>query len=218
MEELSDDLMGHRKPVATYAIVSATAAPLLLIGGWTIAAALQPEGFDSARDTISELAGLGARDRWVMTLALLALGCCHIATAIGLRAAAKPGRIILAIGGLATIGVGLLPLQVDSPTPSHAVAAGISFGALAIWPWGARRAKVDANWVLRRGAAAVATVGMVGLVIAFIVLDATTELGGAAERFAAAAEALWPLTVVWCVWIASHRADKTTDATNGQVS
>ena len=35
---------------------SATAAPVALIGGWTLAATRQPEAYDATRDTISALA------------------------------------------------------------------------------------------------------------------------------------------------------------------
>ncbi|MGB5017831.1 MAG: DUF998 domain-containing protein, partial [Candidatus Nanopelagicales bacterium] len=78
----------------TRSLVSATLAPVLLIGGWTLAARLQPAGFDSSTDTISALAGLGATDRWVMTTALLGLGACHATTASGLKAAAPAGRVL----------------------------------------------------------------------------------------------------------------------------
>jgi hypothetical membrane protein len=117
--------------VQRWALVSATAAPILLVGGWTLAATLQPPGFDPARDTISALAALGATDRWVMTAALLLLGGCHITTASGFREAARPGRIILAIGGAATIGVALFPLPVvGAPQPTQF--AFIAFGCLAV--------------------------------------------------------------------------------------
>jgi hypothetical protein len=59
--------------VAWWGVVSAVAAPVLLIGGWTVAAGLQPR-FDPVADTVSALAAIGATDRWVMSLvfALLA--------------------------------------------------------------------------------------------------------------------------------------------------
>lgn len=45
--------------VPWWGLVSSIAAPLLLIGGWTVAAAVQPTHFDAFMRTISELA---ARD------------------------------------------------------------------------------------------------------------------------------------------------------------
>ncbi|MDQ3154878.1 MAG: DUF998 domain-containing protein, partial [Actinomycetota bacterium] len=87
--------------VPRWAVVSAAAAPVLLIGGWTLAATRQPAGFDSAVDTISALAAYGAADRWIMTAGLAGLGACHVVTALGLRSAALPGRLVLATGGVA---------------------------------------------------------------------------------------------------------------------
>ena len=57
--------------------VSATAAPIALIGGWTVAATRQPEAYDATRDTISALAAHGADDRWLMTAALAVVGGCR---------------------------------------------------------------------------------------------------------------------------------------------
>ncbi|MFF5226922.1 DUF998 domain-containing protein [Dactylosporangium sp. NPDC000521] len=71
-----------RDSVRWSAVVSSATAPVLLIGGWSVAAALQPR-FDPLRDTISALAGLGAAHRWVMTVALLGVGACHVVTALG---------------------------------------------------------------------------------------------------------------------------------------
>ena len=77
--------------VPWWALASSGAAPLLLVGGWTIAAGRQPAGFDSVRDTISALAARGATDRWIMTAALAGLGACYAVTGLGLRPAGRPG-------------------------------------------------------------------------------------------------------------------------------
>src|SRR4051794_5022699 len=90
-------------------LVSSVLAPILLIGGWTVAAWLQPAGYSSTRQTISELAGHGATDRWLMTAALVGVGLCHLVTAYGLGAA-TPGRLVHALGGLATLAVAAFPL------------------------------------------------------------------------------------------------------------
>jgi hypothetical protein len=73
-----------------WALLSSTAAPVLLIGGWTLAATRQPAGFDSTRDTISALAALDARDRWIMTVALAGVGVAHLATFRCPRAVRRP--------------------------------------------------------------------------------------------------------------------------------
>ncbi|HEY3751971.1 MAG TPA: hypothetical protein VGL80_22540 [Pseudonocardiaceae bacterium] len=44
-------------------MVSSVVAPVAMIGGWVLAASLQPPGYSAVRDTISALAAEGAR--WV---------------------------------------------------------------------------------------------------------------------------------------------------------
>ncbi len=171
---------------AAWVRVSTVLAPVLLVGGWTVAAAVQRTGFDQVSGTISALAARDADHRWIMTTALAGTGLCHLATAAGLRSAARAGRWVLALGGLATVGVAAFPLPGgDGGSVPHTVAASLAFGALALWPALAAR---------RGGHARVgrlATVVLLGLVGWFAV-----ELGGPrsglAERVAAAAQALYP--------------------------
>jgi hypothetical protein len=93
---------GHDGPgVPWLGVVSALAAPLLLVAGWTIAATLQPRPFNTVAGTVSALAAVGAADRWVMTLAFSAAGACEVVTGLALRPAGTPGRLILMAGGLA---------------------------------------------------------------------------------------------------------------------
>jgi len=95
--------------VAWWGVLSAAIAPALLIGGWTVAAALQPSSFDAMTRTVSSLAALGATDRWVMTAVLAAVGGCDVITGLALRSAATAGRLILVAGGAAGILVAASP-------------------------------------------------------------------------------------------------------------
>src|SRR3712207_703029 len=117
-----------------WAVLSSAAAPVVLIGGWTVAARRQPDGYDGTVETISALAAHGAADRWVMTAALLVVGACHVVTASGLSAAAVAGRVVLGLGGVATMLVAAFPLPESGPAPAHAAAAGTALVALAVWP------------------------------------------------------------------------------------
>ncbi|MGO9054087.1 MAG: DUF998 domain-containing protein, partial [Streptosporangiaceae bacterium] len=76
--------------VPWWGVVSSAAAPVLLVGGWTVAARLQPGSFNAVASTISSLAARGAADRWVMTLALAGAGACYVVTGLALRSAALP--------------------------------------------------------------------------------------------------------------------------------
>ncbi len=138
-----------RFPVAVW---SSAAAPVLLIGGWTLAAGRQPGGFDSTVGTISALAAENATDRWLMTAALIGVGLCHVVTAFGLSPAALPGRIVLALGGVATALVAAFPLPAAGDAPAHAITATLAFLTLAVWPafaW--RRRSASPLFARRRG-------------------------------------------------------------------
>src|SRR6202142_4643811 len=87
------------RSVPWWGLVSSAAAPVLLGGGWTLAAGLQPGSFDAVAGTISSLAAQGAADRWVMTLALAGTGACHVVTGLALRPAALAGRLVPVAGG-----------------------------------------------------------------------------------------------------------------------
>jgi uncharacterized protein DUF998 len=177
-----------------WAVASAGAAPLLLAGGWTLAAARQAAGYDPIRDTISALAAQGATDRWLMTSALLGVGACHVITAAGLGPARWLGRVVLAGGGAATLLVAAFAQSVQGASTAHAMAAGLAFTAMGAWPAFAGR---RGHWapLLTRGASAAAAVLLLGLV-AWFAFGVDGDHRGLGERIAAGAQALWPLAVV----------------------
>ncbi|WP_088962760.1 DUF998 domain-containing protein [Micromonospora purpureochromogenes] len=188
------------RAVPRWALLSSAAAPVFLIGGWTLAASRQPGGFDQVGGTISALAALDAADRWIMTVGLLGLGLCHCLTAAGLRPLRPAGRLLLALGGVATLAVSAFPLPVQrGSSTAHGLSAAVAFGALALWPaLSAHRRRVPAGAAglsARRGTAAGAL--LLALVGWFVVeLSSGGARIGLAERVAAGAEALCPLLVV----------------------
>ncbi|HEX8630371.1 MAG TPA: DUF998 domain-containing protein [Catenuloplanes sp.] len=184
------------RSVAGWAVLSAVSAPVLLIGGWTAAAARQPPGYDALTDTISALAGQAATDRWLMSAALGGLGLCHLATATGLRAAAPAGRLVLALGGAATILVAALPVPRAGGSTAHGVAAGTAFLALALWPALAARANRPRPALLSPPMAVAGSAALLAAVGWFALeLSGGTRVG-LSERIAAGAQSLWPLAVV----------------------
>jgi hypothetical protein len=183
--------------VPWWTVLSASAAPVFLIGGWTLGAALQPAGYNSIRETISALAGLAASHREVMTIGLAGLGTCHAVTAAGLRSAAGGGRLLLALGGAATVLVAAFPVPSTGTSQLHGVMAGIGFVTLGLWPALAWRRRRAVPWGLRpvlSTAAAAVLIGMLGWFVAE--LFGHGERIGLSERFLAGAQALWPLVVV----------------------
>jgi hypothetical membrane protein len=183
--------------VPWWGVVSAVLAPLLLIGGWTLAASLQPAGYSATRDSISALAGLGAADRWVMTAGFVGTGLCHVVTALALRPAALAGRLVLAAGGVATLLLAPFPVPAAGVSNVHRLIATAAFAALAVWPALSWRRGLDVPWALRPGPAGTATVVMVGLLGWFgAQFGGDGGIVGLTERFAAGAQVLWPLVVV----------------------
>lgn len=180
--------------IPRWAVASAVAAPVLLVGGWTLAEARQPPGYSPIRDTISALAARGATDRWVMTSALAGLGACYMVTALGLRPARRAGRAVLCGGGAATILVAAFPQPAHGNSVSHTVAATVAFVSLAAWPLFAARRGSRAP-LLTGTVSTAATVVLLSLLVWFAAEIHGGERG-LAERAAAGAEALWPLAVV----------------------
>ena len=160
--------------------VSAVAAPLFLIGGWSLAQTRQPDSYDAVRDTISALAARGANDRWIMTAALAGLGASYVITAAGFWTLGPTARTVLAVGGAATIAVAASP----QPSAAHVPAATIGFVALAIWPLALGPRVRAARWV---------AVTLLALVAWFGIALASGSLVGLSERVLAGAEALTPI-------------------------
>ena len=179
-----------------WGVVSSTASPVLLIGGWTIAAMLQSRPFNQVADTVSALAAAGATDRWVMTLVFLAVGVCDIVTGAALRPAARPGRLILIAGAVSGMMVAANPAH-PGGSLSHAVWAALGFAGLAAWPAWAWRRGPSVPWGLRAAVGAGAVAGQLVL-LAWFVGELVSGSGqvGLAERFVGGAQAIWPLVVV----------------------
>lgn len=196
------------RSVPGWGVLTSTAAPILLIGGWTLAAGLRPDRFDSVRDTISDLAAIDAPNRWVMTAALAGVGAAHVGTALALRPASTPARWLLATGGVATVLVAAYPLPAEGgSSPEHTIAAGVAFVALGAWPaisWRRRPAAMTASMrnevppVPFRPAVALAAGGVLlaGLGWFFAELVNDSPRVGLSERVAAGSQALWPLAAV----------------------
>jgi hypothetical membrane protein len=165
----------------SWTLVPAGLAPIALIGGWTLAGARQPPGYDPVRDTISALAAHGAADPWIMTTGLAVLGTCHLATAAGLTDVGVAARTVLAVGGAATLVVAAAP----QPNAAHVPGATVAFVALAVWP--------AVSTLPPRRAAVVTAAALVALLGWLVVALRTGAALGLSERALAGAQALCPL-------------------------
>jgi hypothetical membrane protein len=185
------------RDVPWWGVASSVAGPVLLIGGWTLAADLQPR-FDPVADTVSALAAVGATDRWVMTWTFLLVGLCYVVTALALRPARIPGRLILAAGAIAGMMVAANPEHPGGfGSIPHFIWASIGFAGLTAWPAGAWRRGPSVPWALRRAAGA-AAIAVLFTLLAWFGTELVTGAGqvGLAERVMGAAQTAWPLAVV----------------------
>lgn len=179
--------------VPWWALLSSACAPVLLIGGWQLAAARQPNGFDPVRETISALASRGATDAWLMTTALAGVGICHTVTAAGFASAAVPGRALLGTGGVATVVLAAFRQPVSGDSAEHLAAASVALSGLSVWPALAWRRDGQP----RPGIWGFAATGLLGLLGWFgIEYFSGTERIGLSERVLTGAQSLWPLAAV----------------------
>ena len=184
--------------VPWWGVVSSAAAPVLLAGGWTAAAELQPPSFDPVSDTVSELMAVDAADRWVMTAAFLAVGLCYVVTGIALRPAGLAGRLILIAGAVTGMMVAAHPQPAGGGgSVWHAVWASLGFAGLAAWPAGAWRRGSSVPWALRPQVC-FSAVAVQLLLLTWFVAELVIGAGqaGLAERVVGVDQALCPLAVV----------------------
>jgi hypothetical membrane protein len=182
------------KAIPWWAVVTAGAAPVLLIGGFLVATAMQPASYDPVRDTISELAERAATDSWVMTSALVALGFCYLLAALGLHPARVVGRVLLAGGGVATLLIAVFPVPHHGYSFAHELAVIAAALTCCTWPAFAWRRLHPAP--LLRPTPSFAAAGASLALAAWYALESHGGLLGLAERCAASAPPLWLLAVV----------------------
>jgi Protein of unknown function (DUF998) len=214
----SESLPGDRsalahtaRPVAGWAVGTALLAPVVLVGGWLIADALQPASYSPMRQTMSVLAGHSGADRWVMTAALLLVGSCQIATGAGLTGVGMPARVLLILTGLSTIGIAATPEPATGPTSRHLAFAVICVVTTAVWPVLVARRAPAQSWVLSVYGCAAVTALFAGLSCWLLVAarDGGGDLG-MVERLTSGVQGIFPLVVALAL------REIARDAGNGQ--
>jgi hypothetical membrane protein len=189
-------LLRAGRPVPGWAVGTASLAPVALVVGWLIADALQPASYSPMRQTMSVLAGQSATDRWVMTVALLLVGSCQIATGAGLTAVRRPARILLILTGLSTLGIAATPEPATGPTSRHLAFAVSCVVTTAVWPVLVARPAPSQSWILSVYGCATVTVVFAGFSCWLLIAarDGGGDLG-MVERLTAGVQGLFPLIV-----------------------
>jgi hypothetical protein len=186
---------------------TALLVPVVLVGGWLMAGALQPATYSPMRQTMSVLAGYSGTDRWVMTAALVLVGSCQIATGAGLTAVRMPARILLILTGLSTLGIAATPEPATGPTSRHLAFAVSCVVTTAVWPVLVARRAPAQSWIV--SVYGCATVAVIFAGLSFWLLIAARDGGGnlgMVERLTSALQGLFPLVVALALRLAARDA------------
>ena len=178
-----------------WATISAGLAPILLTGAYLMAGLLQPASYSPVRETISAMAGQAGTDRWVMTGGIVLTGGCYLVTAAGLTGIRASARALLAVAGLAGIGIAASPDPARGATPRHLAWTMLGAVTITVWPaFAARRASPRPLILSACGSAAVTAVfaALLGWLLA------ETRDGsvlGLAERLTSSIQTCWPFII-----------------------
>jgi hypothetical membrane protein len=189
-----------------WGVASSMLAPVLLIGGWTAGADLQPVPFDAVSRSISALATEGMPYRWLITIALLGVGACQIVTGLGLVQADDRGRLLLILGGVCGVLIAANPQLRHGGSPLHEVFSFLGVIFMTIWPVAAIRREPGAPVALRPRFAWGYFIFTTALLLWFTAELFHGPLMGLAERAVTADQTIWPLVVVLSVLSMRRRA------------
>jgi hypothetical protein len=187
------------QPIAWWVFACAALIPVLLTSAWMIAGAVAPASYDPVRQTVSALAGHAGTHRWIVTVALIAVGPCYFAVAAGITILNRWARIGLVVSGVASVGVALCPEPVVGSTVQHMTFTAIGASSIAVWP--ALTVQRDNPASVLTTAPVVAIVTSVFLaMLGWLVYEAQGgEAVGLVERLDCTIQVVWPFVVALAV-------------------
>jgi hypothetical protein len=178
-----------------WAIIPAGLAPILLTGAYLVAGILQPASYNPVRETISAMAGQAGTDRWVMTSGIVLTGGCYLVTAAALTGVRASARGLLAVAGMAGIGIAASPEPARGATPWHLTWTVLGAVTIAVWPaFAARRASPRPLILSVYGSAAV-TVVFVALLGWLLAETRDGSVLGLVERLTSSIQTCWPFII-----------------------
>jgi Protein of unknown function (DUF998) len=175
-----------------WAVISAGLAPILLTGAYLVAGLLQPVSYSPVRSTISAMAGRAGTDRWVMIGGIVLVAGCYLVTAAGLTGLRASARALLAVAGMAGLGIAVSPEPARGATPRHLAWTVLGAVTIAVWPaFAARRAPPRPLILSVYGSAAVTAV-FVALLGWLLAETRDGSVLGLAERLTTSTQTSWP--------------------------
>jgi hypothetical membrane protein len=184
-----------RPAARPWAIISAGLAPILLTGAYLMAGTLQPASYSPVRSTISVMAGQAGTDRWVMTGGIVLTGGCYLVTAAGLTGVRAAARALLAVAGLAGIGIAASPEPARGATPRHLAWTMLGAVTIAVWPAFAARRAAPRSLILGGCGSAAVTAVFVALLGWLLAETRDGSVLGLAERLTISIQTCWPFIV-----------------------
>lgn len=188
-------LVPSRQAGPAWAIASAGLSPILLGTAWLVAGVFQPPSYSPVRQTMSVLAGHAGTDRWIVTGAIFLVGGCHFVTALGLTAVRASARVLLAVAGVAAIGIAASPEPAHGSTPQHLAWTSLGAVAIAVWPAFAAQPAGPRPRVLSVRASATVTTIFIALLGWVLIETRGGNTLGLAERLTTMVQISWPLVV-----------------------
>src|ERR1700722_2868964 len=204
---------GRRLPIAAawpapsspaghpWAVISAGLAPILLTAAYLVAGILQRSSYRQVRTTISAMAGQAGTDRWVMTGGIFLVGCCYLVTAAGLTGIRMSARALLAVAGVAGIGIAASPEPARGATPRHLAWTVLGAVTIAVWPAFAARRAVPRPLILSVYGSAAVTVVFLAQLGWLLAETRGGSVLGLAERLTISIQTCWPFIIA----VALHR-------------
>jgi Protein of unknown function (DUF998) len=141
------------------------------------------------------MAGQAGTDRWVMTGGIVLVGGCYLVTAAGLTGVRASARALLAVAGLAGIGIAASPEPARGTTPRHLAWTVLGAVTIAVWPAFAARRTSPRPLILSAYGSAAITAVFVALLGWLLAETRDGSILGLAERLTTSIQTCWPFII-----------------------
>jgi len=195
--------------IGIWAVVAATLGPFQNVLGWSISGALWP-GYDPISKTISDLAAAESPVQWIQSSFFIFGSVLTLVGAWHAKALALPGRVALAVAGVAGFGYTFFPTSSDPLISDlHVIFATIAFALFSAWPLLGMRFDKRYHWSIRAPGAIPASLVMGATTLWFLLtwLEPGQPIVGLSERVIAVMQVLWLTAAIWMQWV--HQRQQT---------
>lgn len=206
----------HPHQFSRLLLVLAVVGPVQSVLGWSLSAALWP-GYDPVVQTISELASPESPVRYLQSSFFILGALIDIVVALKFTVIAKPARVLIVLGGLATVGLTVFPTPLVGVSEPHRVFATISFVIFSIWPVFGMRFGSEWPPIVRPYASIAATLVLGAIAIGFLAIWSNPDIhtAGFWERVVTTSQAIYPALVIFLSWrFMKHQNSRGYLATN----